>query len=73
MARGDEGRDEKQPGPKGAEGTPAGRPPGKRRERLTPGEVWKLIMGTYKVSLPYLLVFLAGLLLATWILTELVF
>ncbi|HEX7003406.1 MAG TPA: hypothetical protein VF168_04385 [Trueperaceae bacterium] len=49
------------------------RPAGRRRERMTPGEVWKLIMGTYKVSLPYLLVFIAGILLATWILTELVF
>ena len=73
MARGDEGRDEKQSEPRGVEGAPAGKPPGKRRERLTPAEVWKLIIGTYKVSLPYLLVFLAGLLLATWILTELVF
>ena len=52
---------------------PAGKGAGRRRERLTPGEVWKLIIGTYKVSLPYLLVFVAGILLATWILTELVF
>ena len=45
----------------------------RRRVPMTPGEVWKLVMGTYRVSLPYLLVFVGGILLATWILTELVF
>lgn len=69
MAGGDNGDD------RGAreEPKPKGSPSGPRREPLNPGEIWKLILGTYKVSLPYLLVFLAGLLLATWILTELFF
>lgn len=47
--------------------------PEPRRDRLSPGEVWRLIAATYRTSLPYLLVFLAGLLLATWLFTELVF
>lgn len=44
-----------------------------RRDPLRPREVWRLIAATYRTSLPYLLVFLAGLLLATWLFTELVF
>jgi hypothetical protein len=44
-----------------------------RRNALSPREVWRLIAATYRTSFPYLLVFIAGLLLATWLITELVF
>ncbi|MEX2542598.1 MAG: hypothetical protein WD314_12350 [Trueperaceae bacterium] len=44
-----------------------------RRNAMTPGQVFRLIVATYRTSLPYLLILIAGLLLATWLLTELVF
>ncbi|MEX2536759.1 MAG: hypothetical protein WD273_14275 [Trueperaceae bacterium] len=44
-----------------------------RPSRPGPREMWRLILATYRTSLPYLLIFLAGLLLATWVITELVF
>jgi hypothetical protein len=46
---------------------------GTRRERLSARETFRLIMSTYRTSLPFLLIFIAGLVLATWLLTELVF
>jgi hypothetical protein len=36
-------------------------------------DIWQLILATYRTSLPYLLIFLAGMLLATWFFTEVVF
>lgn len=44
-----------------------------RQHRFTPREILRLILATYRASLSYLLIFIAGLLLATWLLTELVF
>ena len=67
MAKGDNGDE------RGPRERPKGKASGPRNEPLKPREVWKLIMGTYKVSLPYLLIFLAGLLLVTWILTAIFF
>lgn len=43
------------------------------RRRLSPRDIWGLIFSSYRSSLPYLLVFIGGLLLVTWIVTELVF
>jgi hypothetical protein len=45
----------------------------RRRHTLSPRDVWRLILASYRGTLPYLLIFIAGLLLATWILTELAF
>ncbi len=36
-------------------------------------EIWRLIFATYRASFPYLLIFLLGLLVTTWVLTALVF
>lgn len=36
-------------------------------------DVWRLIWATYAATFPILLVFLLGLTLATWIVTELIF
>lgn len=44
-----------------------------RRHRFSPREILRLILASYRESLPYLLILIAGLLLATWLLTELVF
>lgn len=46
---------------------------GARRRAFSPREILRLILASYRESLPYLLIFIAGLLLATWLLTELVF
>lgn len=43
------------------------------RRKLGRGEVLQLIFRTYAVSLPYILLFVAGMLVATWVVTELVF
>lgn len=43
------------------------------RRKLSRGEVVQLIFRTYAVSLPYILLFIAGMLVATWVVTELLF
>ena len=43
------------------------------RRRLSTWDTILLVLRTYWESLPYLLVMLGGLLLATWILTEVIF
>jgi hypothetical protein len=43
------------------------------RRKLGRGEVLQLIFRTYAVSAPYILLFVAGMLVATWVVTELVF
>lgn len=42
-------------------------------EPLTRREIWSLILATYQTSFPYLLIFIAGMLFATWFFTEVVF
>ncbi len=43
------------------------------RRKLTRGEVFRLILRTYGVSFPYIVLFIAGMLVATWFVTEVVF
>jgi len=43
------------------------------RPKLTRLEILGLIFRTYAVSLPYVLIFVAVMLIATWVVTELVF
>lgn len=40
---------------------------------FTRQEIQNLILATYRMSFPYLLVFILGLLLATWVFTEIIF
>lgn len=49
------------------EGAP-GNPVGTRR-KLTRGDVFRLVLRTYWVSLPYLLIFVLALLVGTWVVT----
>lgn len=67
MPDGERERDQQRSGEGKEDTTESGRP------RLSAREVLRLIFRTYWESLPYLIIFLAGLLLATWIVTELVF
>ena len=43
------------------------------RRKLSRGEVFSLIFRTYAVSLPYVLLFIAGMLVATWFVTAVLF
>lgn len=43
------------------------------KKPLTRREIFALILATYRTSFPYLLIFIVGLLVATWVLTEVVF
>ena len=43
------------------------------RRKLSRGEILELIFRTYGVSLPYILIFIAGMLVATWFVTEILF
>lgn len=43
------------------------------KPQLTRREILSLILATYRSSFPYLLIFLVGLLVATWLFTEVVF
>lgn len=43
------------------------------RPRLSGREVLNLIFRTYAVSLPYVLIFIAVMLIATWLVTEVLF
>lgn len=51
----------------------APRPPEGGRPRLSFGDVVRLVLRTYRATLPLFLVFLAGLVLATWIVTTVLF
>ena len=48
-------------------------PPGHDPKPLGNRDIWALIMATYRSSFPYLLIFVAGMLFATWLLTEVIF
>ena len=41
--------------------------------KLERRDVWALILATYQVTLPYLVVFIALMLLALWLITEVIF
>ena len=43
------------------------------RRKLSRGDIFGLIFRTYAVSLPYILIFIAGMLVATWFVTEILF
>jgi len=43
------------------------------RPKLTNRDTWRLILATYRVSFPYLLVFVLGMLIATWLVTTVLF
>lgn len=44
-----------------------------KKPQLTRREILSLILATYRSSFPYLLIFIVGLLIATWFFTEVVF
>ena len=44
-----------------------------KKPQLTRREIVSLILATYRSSFPYLLIFIVGLLIATWFFTEVVF
>lgn len=46
---------------------------GGERPKLTPFEIFRLILRTYAASLPYIVIFVAVMLVATWVFTTLVF
>ena len=48
-------------------------PPGQDPKPLTNRDIWALIMATYRSSFPYVLIFVAGILFATWLFTEVLF
>lgn len=43
------------------------------RPKLTAREILELILRTYGASLPYILIFVAVMLVATWVVTTLIF
>ena len=43
------------------------------RPKLTKRDTWRLIFATYGVSFPYLLIFVLGMLAATWLVTTVFF
>ncbi len=43
------------------------------RRQLSKLDTLRLILRTYAVSLPYILLFIAGMLIATWFVTEILF
>ena len=43
------------------------------RPKLTKRDTWHLIFATYGVSFPYLLIFVLGMLAATWLVTTVFF
>jgi hypothetical protein len=43
------------------------------RPKLTTRDTWRLILATYRVSFPYLLIFVLGMLIATWLVTTVLF
>lgn len=43
------------------------------RPKLTKRDTWRLVFATYRVSFPYLLIFVLGLLAATWLFTNVLF
>gem|GEM_PF-3540398 len=46
---------------------------GSRQSPFRKRDIWRLIMRSYITSLPYLLIFILGLLLTAWVLTQLIF
>ncbi len=44
-----------------------------RKRTLTRREILVLILATYRTSFPYLLIFVIGLLVATWLFTAVIF
>lgn len=48
-------------------------PPNEERPRLSRRDVWRLVFATYRATLPLFLVVLLALILATWIVTTLLF
>ncbi len=46
---------------------------GGERLKLPPFEIFKLILRTYAATLPYIIIFVAVMLVATWVFTTLVF
>ena len=44
-----------------------------RKPTLTRREILALILATYRTSFPYLLIFVIGLLVATWLFTAVIF
>jgi hypothetical protein len=51
------------------------REPERRGDRpaLTRRDTWHLVWSTYKASFPYLLIFVVGMLTATWLVTTVFF
>ena len=49
------------------------RPPREGRPRLNGWDVFRLILRTYRATLPYFVVVVLSLILATWIVTTLIF
>jgi hypothetical protein len=43
------------------------------RPKLTAWDTWRLVFATYRESFPYLLVFILGMLAATWLVTVVLF
>ena len=48
-------------------------PGGSERPKLSPFEILKLILRTYAATLPYIVIFVAVMLVATWVVTTMVF
>jgi len=44
--------------------------PATAARKLTPSDIFRLILRTYWVSLPYLLIFVLALLVGTWLVTS---
>jgi hypothetical protein len=55
------------------EGDATAGPSNDERPRLSRRDVWRLIFATYRATLPLFLVVLLALILATWIVTTLLF
>jgi hypothetical protein len=49
------------------------RAPADRRPKLTRRDAWHLVWSTYRASFPYLLLFIVGMLVATWLVTTVLF
>jgi hypothetical protein len=43
------------------------------RPKLTRRDTWHLVFSTYKASFPYILIFVVGMLVATWFVTTVLF
>ncbi|MDZ7704010.1 MAG: hypothetical protein U5L04_05940 [Trueperaceae bacterium] len=45
-------------------------PHGNKRPDLDSTDIWALILATYQVTLPYLIIFVVLMLFATWLITD---